>query len=1692
MSYPDEDWFQYTNDFNQRAESPGGNGAFNFESGNIDNIPLNDDDPQGVEFDLNGPIDEFQYDTLGLTPGQNEQPGTSGSNDIGGQFQSMHVMQNNDTFDQHMHQSSSMEYNSFEMPTVISTNLDAGPYQDLGIIDDPNSFYASQQPSTSQGNDMLLTDNYDMMGQQTAYLAQVDHIDPSTAGNPSSHSGMNQQNDNSVPVQQPPPKSKPKKRSTAKKKPATSAGDTVGSVLQKAANRNSEQVENNNDNQEIKKPIAETRVSLNDTMVVIELNNALNRLRQDTNADQSEIQNLESQILQLLTKNMVTQGDNQVVSLMNMTGAAGTSTQPTPPPPLPPPKKAPSKKKNTKSAQQQQQQQSQPQMMPPPQAQITPAKIVMEPPTTTMVPSNSHMQNMYEGVNESYSGYHQIDEQGTSQQQYNDFQQPHSQESVHHQNQAQQHVIHTKVVPTMNQRTHNFRQSVALPSQNVNGSGPSPHLQQPRSHDSHQTEQVQDQQYHSQDHRRPQSRQVYPPVNQHHHDGQAYQSQEAEPTLGDVVRQTQGRYQGPQDAPNLRQQLISNVNASTNKQLLQRSGAPTPSPGNFHNNNIQQQQQYVDTYQNHSSYPSSHDMQPSSQSQQGYESHQQYDPVDDFYDSNQSRSQEQEAIQMQPESRQQQYEQEEMYAPIQEPEPVVDESEMYYVELPVRTVEASKETLEEKLEEKRLIRAEKVKNLMTGQLSQLENGIDLTPFRGKLDILERMLPFHHLSVGEEPVSNFDSTYDKVMSNAITHANELGSRIRNILLRDTMRKSTEWEENMLLFLETESERRKLEEDRQLATQDLQSFLQNSDVIQNVQNGRLDLEQSKQAVPPMPDHLKDSNLKPDELSTVYKEYEFDSYDENRPRGSPFAYEELESESEFEEEHDEENEEVEDEQPTRSDISPLVGFQQPSPIPSPSRDRNESESTFDWKDEDESPLLSPETEIYKKVTDDLFGTQEDLEKSEPFPFKEISDAARRQLLQQPGIAESIGSSNESSSTSGSPPRNNNQAKARFRSPKPTSYARTPSPGLIGVPVPPTVARPIYRVNLDEGSPEIGEDYSMSPEPPPTKPPRRKKNVSATSEDVRPIHLPVEVSKIKEEKEDSTQGLRLRIPVDVYQKGVKLATNEVEEPLTKKSTMELESDSTGRSTSRRNSRSTPSSGSAIESEPSSSKKISKASVMLADDATTGVSRHDASIFKTPFQTPLKTTVSDSRKRRGDKIDDSTPHNKKCKNIGSFETPKNGLIESDDASIGRFLRTMTDGRRIVMKIGKIPNNINHFVTPRRDKKGNLHKNLSPTKNTRLKMRLFKRNGELAVEVTEHCPASLEAGVSDTSMSNEPSTSSASVAIPVLPTAIHAKGRPAPASRKPSLEASGKEKKTHLPKNKIAYTNRFNPFANSTSSKPPTSTVTPLSRPSISIIQSSSKPSKSITPNNSSRNATSTNSSYLKPTTSSSATKPSTSTIRKSSTTVPFSSSSSRIAPPMNSVVSTAQTVLKPSGLPSSSLSMMQANPGSGLIRTTPIVPKITVTNTPVAPEEVSESTETVEHNKTMSSLQPWIFDTNINAKPRSTRPQAVPTLDPVSVTPTTKERLQVNTDRSEDHAALAQQEVPRAPSSLSILFDDDKILRSPQRTNEPLPLVEYSDDEDSDLVHSQFRNATDHLLGTSNMNNPVNGTTSLVPWTDP
>lgn len=593
-----------------------------------------------------------------------------------------------------------------------------------------------------------------------------------------------------------------------------------------------------------------------------------------------------------------------------------------------------------------------------------------------------------------------------------------------------------------------------------------------------------------------------------------------------------------------------------------------------------------------------------------------------------------------------------------------------------------------------------------------------------------------------------------------------------------------------------------------------------------------------------------------------------------------------------------------------------------------------------------MSPETEKINKAADqfrkEIFGTQEDLDKSEPFPFEQISEAARNQHLitaqpQLPRVdASSIGSLASSSSTVDHSPQSIHPVfspKAAIQSSSVQVMKPPRSPSSVSCKLStPCVEQSLPEESHYEGSPEIDEDYDMSP--------------IRENEPAELISLPISVNMIKKEKEDSTPKLKLRIPAAVLQNGIVASEDEsdvaVEEtiPAIRKplklrfnlKDIKLEEPSPDRdvASSRPKSRTEP--------PPTPEKLHVKIKASPAETTPTKLQLKEKSpaktpVFKTPLQTPIKMTPSpsESRKRRSAKIEDSPAQKKKLLNSGSsFVTPKNGLRAELDETVERPLRIMTDGRKIVMKISKVSRNINHFVTPRRDKKGNLHKDLSPTNYTRLTMKLMKKKGELSVEFTETPNKNSEED--DHKIPNIPSTSTSIPPASTVVSSVSVKGRPAPASRKSSIDTAGKDKKGQLAKNKAAFCNRFNPFANVPSSKPSTSSAVSAT-PSTSSAVSAKLP-----------------------------------TGKTPGRPVALSTPRSSHKPPQAVVA-----------------------PRPNLIRTAPVVPKITVTNASES-SLPSKSHIPIEVKPKLSSLLPWVSDTDESPEQKHKLKKTMPSINLLKV----------------------------------------------------------------------------------------------------
>ncbi|VDK64758.1 unnamed protein product, partial [Cylicostephanus goldi] len=125
-----------------------------------------------------------------------------------------------------------------------------------------------------------------------------------------------------------------------------------------------------------------------------------------------------------------------------------------------------------------------------------------------------------------------------------------------------------------------------------------------------------------------------------------------------------------------------------------------------------------------------------------------------------------------------------------------------------------------RLEEKRAARLSRLRNYFEDLHGTLANPDTETPFTDLRDVLQRLLPYHAYgepNFSDEHLEQFDSNYLRAQINANEQRKRLEKRLRNVFYKEALRTSEKEEENLLLYLDGEYERRKLEEEKELVKQ-----------------------------------------------------------------------------------------------------------------------------------------------------------------------------------------------------------------------------------------------------------------------------------------------------------------------------------------------------------------------------------------------------------------------------------------------------------------------------------------------------------------------------------------------------------------------------------------------------------------------------------------------------------------------------------------------------------------------------------------------------------------------------------------------------------------------------------------------------------------------------------------------------------
>ncbi|VDK54683.1 unnamed protein product [Anisakis simplex] len=158
--------------------------------------------------------------------------------------------------------------------------------------------------------------------------------------------------------------------------------------------------------------------------------------------------------------------------------------------------------------------------------------------------------------------------------------------------------------------------------------------------------------------------------------------------------------------------------------------------------------------------------------------------------------------------------------------------------------------------EKRQRRANRLHDYFENANKLVENADTTTPFDNLADALKRLLPF---SVYNEPqlseaiLDQFDEDYLRHVVRLSERKNQVEQRLRNIVYNEAMRIVDPIEECLLLSMESEYEKRKLNDERVEVANDSASFVANSDICKHMNEEQWLAAKQKFEALKKPDHI-----------------------------------------------------------------------------------------------------------------------------------------------------------------------------------------------------------------------------------------------------------------------------------------------------------------------------------------------------------------------------------------------------------------------------------------------------------------------------------------------------------------------------------------------------------------------------------------------------------------------------------------------------------------------------------------------------------------------------------------------------------------------------------------------------------------------------------------------------------------------
>ncbi|WKY08260.1 hypothetical protein Q1695_007624 [Nippostrongylus brasiliensis] len=186
-----------------------------------------------------------------------------------------------------------------------------------------------------------------------------------------------------------------------------------------------------------------------------------------------------------------------------------------------------------------------------------------------------------------------------------------------------------------------------------------------------------------------------------------------------------------------------------------------------------------------------------------------------------------------------------------------------------------------RLEEKRAGRLSRLRNYFENLHGALANPDTDTPFSDLRDVLQRLLPYHAYGepdFSEEHLEQFDVNLLRTQINLSEQRKRLEKRMRKVFYDEALNGAESEERNLLLYLDGEYEKRKLEEEKEIVKQgNIESFVRESAIVAALRDSDRVVEEKPKITPPP--------TKPSSSKSLAQQYEYHPFDEVPAVFSPY---------------------------------------------------------------------------------------------------------------------------------------------------------------------------------------------------------------------------------------------------------------------------------------------------------------------------------------------------------------------------------------------------------------------------------------------------------------------------------------------------------------------------------------------------------------------------------------------------------------------------------------------------------------------------------------------------------------------------------------------------------------------------------------------------------------------------------------